>query len=114
MKIKYGEQGEFSKDFKFIQTVGGKKTIHARGCPFITDWDIAGCREVYEIERDGEETRYPICPTCAKLVDIAQGASDYAENWRKYKRIFEDVSDRLIHKLFIVRNGNCFWHGDRL
>ena len=42
-QIKYGEPGEFSKDFKFIQTIGGKRMIHARGCPYITDWDTEGC-----------------------------------------------------------------------
>lgn len=113
-QIKYGKQGEFSKNFKFIQTVGGQKMIHARGCPYITDWDTTGCREVFELEKGKNGYRYPLCPTCEKLIYIAQGASDYVENWRKYKRLFEDVSNRLVQKLFIERGGTCYWHGDRL
>ena len=113
-QIKYGEPGEFSKDFKFIQTIGGKRMIHARGCPYITDWDTEGCREVFVLEKTKGGYRYPICPTCEKLVYIANGASDYSENWRKYQRLFEDASCCLIQKLFADRDGTCYWYGDRL
>ena len=112
---KYGAQGEFSKDFRFIQTIGGKRMIHARGCPYITDWDTIGCREVFEIERyaDGT-TRYPICPTCEKLVYIALGAEDYNENLRKYQLLFADASTRLVRILFVERKSTCYWCGNRL
>lgn len=113
-QIKYGEPGEFSKDFKFIQTIGGKKMVHARGCPYIINWDVTGCREVFQLERTKNGYRYPICPTCEKLVHIAQGASDYSENWRKYQKLFEQASTRLIKKLFTEMESTCYWHGDRL
>lgn len=113
-QIKYGKQGEFSKEFKFIQTIGGKRMIHARGCPYITDWDTEGCREVYVLEKAKDGYKYPLCPTCEKLIYIANGASDYAENWRKYQRVFETASNRLVEKLFVERNSTSYWHGDRL
>jgi len=73
-----------SKDWKLVQAVGGKKLIHARGCSFIADWELDGCREIVEFKPN----KMKPCPTCGKLVFITLGAKDYVKNVTRYKAIF--------------------------
>lgn len=109
MKDLYGEVGEISSDFQLIQTIGGKKFVHARGCPIITDWDVNGCRELREYK-----PKLNVCPTCKKYIWITIGASDYAERWKQYKSLFEKASERIVYTLFVEKKATCFWHGNRL
>lgn len=73
-----------SKDFKLVQSIGGAKLIHARGCDFIKNWDLDGFREI----KDFKPNRMKPCPTCGKLVFVTLGAKDYVKNMPRYKALF--------------------------
>jgi len=73
-----------SIDWRLMQAIGGKKLVHARGCDFIKDWELDGCREITEFKPN----RMKPCPTCGKLVFVTLGAKDYVKNVAKYKAIF--------------------------
>jgi len=104
------EEITISKDWKLIQSIGGKKLVHARGCSFIADWELDGCKEVKEFKPKNMKP----CPTCGKMVFVTLGAKDFAKNALRYKKIFESVPTELIVKFFRDSHAKVSLFGDKL
>ncbi len=88
MSLEYRKPLPITKNWKLITTLGGKQITHARGCDFISEWDVMGCQEIPKLKL----TKHKLCPSCSYLSLATLGAKDYIENLPKYKKYLKSAS----------------------
>lgn len=95
---------EISKDFRFLQEVGGQRYVHARGCSILGHYDMNhyGLVEVPKFV----PSRMKGCPRCYKRLCLASVATDYIDNLKRYD-IFSEVNSNLIYSF-------CFTKGNKV
>ena len=84
-------------DWKLMEPKGGKKIIHARGCEYIKDWDMAGCRPILKYN----PKKHTVCKSCSKLVYATFGAKDYVKNIENYRRILGIAPESIVKSLYV-------------
>ena len=100
-----------SLNYKLVRELGGARLVHAKGCYIIQDYDERGLEEIPTFK---PEKMIP-CKHCEKLIYIAGAAEDYQKNYRKYSKVFRDVSVSLVRTLFgSNKKAQCTFVGNRL
>lgn len=85
------------KKGQLIRTTGGKRMVHIASCPYIQDWDISGCEFIDKVKYN----KMALCPTCEKLVYIAEGAIDFEKKMTEYEKIFASIASSKVHSLYV-------------
>lgn len=87
-----------TKDTPLIRTTGGKRVVHAIGCPIIKDWEMTGCVPLDE----AKPKTMKFCPKCEKMIWTSIGALDYMKHRMEYHALYRkfNVSTYRVQLLY--------------
>lgn len=90
-----------TKDTKLIRTIGGKRMVHVTNCSYIKNWTIEGAEAIKKYNPG----KMKVCPTCERLVLLADMSKDYAKNKVKYSQLISEykLSVAVLNKLFAAK-----------
>ena len=77
-----------TKDTTLIRTIGGKRMVHAIGCPWIQNWNIDGCEPISKLK----PAKMKICPVCRRMVFTSIAAKDFQKHRKEYEKFYNDFS----------------------